>query len=52
MHGLCEKCKLGSGFLTQLLGGVAAVLCPKCGTEWHALTRDHESTNKMRWANA
>lgn len=52
MHGLCEKCKIGNGFLIVLAGGVSAVLCPVCATEWHALTRDHNSARRMNWANA
>ena len=52
MHGICEKCKSGVGFVACLAGGVTAILCPRCTTSWHALTRDHESIRKMNWANA
>ena len=52
MHGLCEKCGAGNGFLTRLAGGVTTVLCPVCTTEWHVHTRDHDSVRKMGWANA
>lgn len=52
MHGICKKCKVGSGFLVRLKGGVSTILCPACTTEWHALIRDHESVRKMDWASA
>lgn len=52
MHGICEKCKLGNGFVVRLAGGVTTILCPRCTTDWHAFTRDHESIRKMNWANA
>lgn len=52
MHGICEKCELGNGFLVRLQGGVATILCPVCTTEWHKLIGDHKSLLKTDWASA
>lgn len=48
----CEKCEANTGQLTRMAGGVSAILCGTCATEWYKLVRDHPSIFGMDYASA